>query len=106
MDILLSLSTIIRFFVMLVMLLSPSSDTPHVSDPSPMIAIIFSLSFLASLAAAIPSAAEIAVPAWPAPNGSYLDSSLEVKPAQPLSCLRVLKKFLRSVKTIRKMMHS
>ena len=44
---------------------------------------------LKSLATAIPSAAEMEVELWPAPNGSYSLSERLVKPDMPPVCLMV-----------------
>ena len=70
MDILLSLSTSIISLVVSQILFSPSSEMPQLSEPSPTTAMTFSVPFFLSRAAAIPSAAEIAVPACPAPKQS------------------------------------
>ena len=49
-----------------------------------------SISSALGIAVAIPSAAEIDVELWAAPNGSYSLSDLLVKPERPLPCLRVV----------------
>ena len=54
-------------FVVWLMLLSASNEMPFVSAASPKMQTTFSSVPFLSRAAAMPSAAESAVPAWPAP---------------------------------------
>ena len=54
-------------FVVCEMLFNASNEIPFVSAASPKIATTCSLDFRRSRPAAIPSAAESAVPAWAAP---------------------------------------
>ncbi len=60
-----------------------SHAMPAVSAPSPMMATTCSSPPLRSRATAIPCAAEIEVPAWPAPNWSCSDSVRTRKPDMP-----------------------
>ena len=64
-------------------LLIASYARPPVSAPSPMTATTVSFPPRKSRAVAMPSAAEIDVEAWPAPNGSYSDSLRIAKPETP-----------------------
>ena len=61
----------------------PSYERPQVSAPSPTMATTLWLSPLRSRAVAMPSAADMAVPAWPAPNWSCSLSLRLRKPEIP-----------------------
>jgi hypothetical protein len=67
-------------------LFSASYAMPLVSAPSPMTATTSKSSPFRSRAAAMPSAAEIEVAAWPAPKTSYSDSLRLRKPDGPPFC--------------------
>ena len=69
-DISLSLRMTISFVPRSPALLSASNDSPPVSAPSPMTAMTWFFSPLASRASAMPSAAEMDVLAWPTPKAS------------------------------------
>ena len=64
---------------------SPSYASPDVSAPSPRTATTLKSSPWRSRPAAMPSAAEIDVAAWPAPNASYSLSVRLRKPDRPFS---------------------
>ena len=78
----LSLRMPINLFVVCAMLLSASNDMPLVSAASPKTQTTFSSLPSRSRAAAMPSAADMAVPACPAPK---LSCSLSVRSAKPFS---------------------
>ena len=67
----------------------PSYERPQVSAPSPTTATTLCCSPFRSRAVAIPSAADIAVPAWPAPKWSCSLSLRLRKPEIPSRCRRV-----------------
>ena len=73
---------------------------PALIAPSPMTAITLSNLFESLFASAIPSAEEIEVELWAAPNGSYSLSDLFVNPERPPPCLRVLILSFRPVKIL------
>ena len=99
-DISLSLSTTMMSRSEWPALFSPSYARPDVRAPSPRIATTLSSSPLMSRAAAMPSAAEMAVAAWPAPNVSYGLSVRLRKPETPLSCRSVSIPALRPVRSL------
>ena len=82
-DISLSLRTTINGVFSAPALFSASYARPPVRAPSPMTATTVSSPPVRSRAWAIPSAAETAVLAWPAPNGSYSDSLRIANPEIP-----------------------
>ena len=67
----------------------PSYDRPHVIAPSPTTATTLCASPRRSRAVAMPSAADIAVPAWPAPKWSCALSDRLRKPEIPSRWRRV-----------------
>jgi hypothetical protein len=67
---LLSLSTTMRFLPRIPAWLSPSKAIPAVRAASPRMATTFSSPPRSRIPSAAPRAAEIAVPAWPAPKTS------------------------------------
>ncbi len=75
----------------------PSYERPQVSAPSPTMATTLWSSPRRSRAVAMPSAADIAVPAWPAPNWSCSLSLRLRKPEMPSHCRRVGNDSLRPV---------
>ena len=73
---------------------------PALIEPSPITATTLWSSPLASRAAQKPSAAEIEVAAWAAPNGSYSLSARLVKPDSPPPCRSVRMRSRRPVRIL------
>ena len=88
-DILLSFTTTMRSVSKYPALSNPSYAIPLDREPSPIIATTFSVVFAKSRPIAIPSAADIDVPACPTLNVSYSLSSLLGNPLKPPYCLKV-----------------
>src|ERR1041385_511291 len=80
-------------------LLIPSYERPQVKAPSPTTATTLLVWPRRSRAVAIPKAADIAVPACPAPNWSWGFSLRLRKPEIPPSCRRVPKRSFRPVRS-------
>jgi hypothetical protein len=96
----LSLSTTITSRPESPALLSPSYARPHDSEPSPITAATLKVSPRRSRPAAMPSAAEMLVAAWPAPNASYALSERFRKPLTPSSWRSVSMPVLRPVSSL------
>jgi hypothetical protein len=75
----------------------PSYERPQVRAPSPTTATTLKCSPERSRAVAMPSAADMAVPAWPAPKWSCGLSSRRRKPEMPPAVRSVGKRSFRPV---------